>query len=202
MSFVLQKGDTGESTFRSSGNQIMGAHVDSYTLEGQMGEDSTGVANVTIRLTYSSDQNPIAFQGKFYVAEGTVEGNWKFAHETLGGDFVFKRSPQYLRFRSSPAVIRKSPALVRWKFAMDAVHDRVKKDLWSRSYFMGRFRDRRRYVELGMNRPHHDRHDRPGSTNSANFSGWTELHQRLSPADVQFYASIVRHDLQQNPVHE
>lgn len=173
----------------------MGSYTDSYTLQGTVGDVAGGTADVTIRLAYTGDEKSIFFSGKFDVAGDTVQGTWKFSDQRLGGDFVFKRSLQFLRFRSAPELIRKSPALVRWKFALDAVHNHVKKGRWSRSYFLDRFQDRKRYIEVATVRSHQNH-----AINSANYAGLTGLHQHLSPSDAQFYASIARHELQQIPV--
>jgi hypothetical protein len=188
----IRPNESGDGGFQASGNQVMGWHSDTYTLQGKMGtKQADGVTDVALQMTYAADSKVMRLSGGLRAVDGSVQGTWKFAGEGLGGDFVFKRSPEYLLVRPTPAVISKSPVLARWKFVLDAVHYRAQKKLWSSSYFHQRFKDRRRYVELATTR----RSDSDRAAESAAYSELTDIYQRLTPSDVQFYASIVRHNL-------
>lgn len=196
--FTIYQNSFDNQAFRATGKQFIGGHSDTFTLQGHTGPEIDGAIDVDFEMEYASGSKSMFFSCEIEVATGAVQGSWTFADDSLGGDFVLKRSSSHLRFRPAPAVIQKSPARALWEFALTAVRHDVKKTMLSRSYFLEKCQERKRYIEMAKDLTLHDRAASPAAS-----AELAEMNRKLVPEDVQFYASIIQYNLnsKSTPVH-
>lgn len=121
--------------------------------------------------------------GKFDPEVESLRGTLKLGSGATTGEFVFKRSPDFVRFYPSPSAIT---ARKRWGFAITAVLDKIRRYSWSPTYILQRIKDGKRYMELSI------RDDYYGSKLNADEEiEFSKLFSTLLAGDARFYASLI-----------
>jgi hypothetical protein len=197
-SFTVENENWDGKTFHTLLLECQGRWSWTCVVEGRITIGEDGIPNVCIDVRLPDDNS----QGYTYVCdgrldadEGSIRGNWRYNQESFSGEFVFKRSMECMLFYPGPVAVRANPARARWNFALTAVCNRIKKNLWSTSFFADRFRVRKLYMCLAI------RHFHAGTIQDPNLLGelWSqlsELYKSLTPADARFYSSLINYDLE------
>lgn len=194
LNFTIERDDDGDA-FHAADIQYEGGNDNPFKVEGHAIPEIDGSADVNFKVTYDTQYTPMIFQGKLDVAEGSIRGTWRYADDDTGGRFVCKRSQEFMRFYHVPRA-NETPAKTRWKFALDSVRYGVKRDLWSKSFFLERFRDRKRYIVLTTRAFHYGK--------DLDWTEWEELrtfYKTLTTNDMRFYCSIINKSLSTSSIH-
>jgi hypothetical protein len=195
LEFTIVKGDD-EGTIKASGIQYEGGNDNPYTLEGTIAPVVDGFADVGFKITYRVQYIAMLFEGRLDVAEGSIRGTWLYADGDAGGSFVLKRSAELLLFYPSPSVLAESPARTRWRFALDFIRYKVRRDMWSKAFFLDRFRDRKRYTELATRDYHYGK-----DLDAEQRQQLTLFYRDHTAADLRFYTSIINRNLATTSIH-
>jgi Vacuolar sorting-associated protein 13, N-terminal len=158
--------------------------------------ESDGITSFHMKESHSSNEVHASLRGKLDEEEESIRGEYGQSNYTELDKFVFKRSQESMRFYPEPAIIQANPARARWRFALDAIMYRVRRDLRSTSFFMDRSRNRKRYMELAI------RKFRLGKTLDSELNNELRmLSTTLTAADARFYTSLIDEKVQTTNIH-
>jgi hypothetical protein len=160
---------------------------------GNEGNGDNGVNEDDGNVEEDDDECTV-LKGNLDITEGSIRGEWSEGGDS--GHFVFKRSPESMRFYPSPGAIHLNPARARWNFALEAVRYAVRRDSWSKSFFMDRFSERKRYMYLAI-RQFYLGKELDSDLNNELYGYFT----RLTTADIRFYTSLIDHKLETETIH-
>ena len=190
MKFTFSEGES-ERSFVATGAHFKEMEYKDYELVGNWSLGSQdGKIGVEMKITYGDeDYDYVELEGVFDPEENSLRGT---AVMSLGtGEFVFKRNPDFVRFYPVPSVTN---ARKRWEFAITAVLDRVRQQAWSSKRIFKRIEDRKRFMELVIQRYH----GKMPTVDEFHESG--SLFYRLDEADFRFCASLVKIRLSRTPL--
>ena len=180
------------NTFTATGTHYQRGQPYNYKITGKRNPPSEdGRILVELKLTYTTVEDDLELNGVFDPEENSLRGTTVFLPDRSTGQFVFKRDPDLVRFYPPPSTIN---ARKRWEFATRSVLDGIRRKVWSPAYILKRIKDRRRYMELCL-RLYYGRY--PNDDELAELSS---LFSVLYEADVRFYASLIRINLNETPV--
>jgi hypothetical protein len=182
VSFIIER-SSDENGIHATGFRG-GARI-AFDIRGSAGPEVDGVVPVEFELTYNSYlQVDDHFEGKLDVQKELISGRW--SNWGSGGDFVFKRKAEFIRFYPAPATVKKAPARSRWEFAYNSIRYNIRRELRTMQFFLERFKIRKRYIELatrGFN------FGKPLDSNQLH--ELQKMYTYLDPADTRFYTSLV-----------
>ena len=130
--------------------------------------------------------------GKFDPEEKSLRGTLKLGSGAITGEFVFKRSPDFVRFYPSPSTIT---ARKRWEFATTAVLDKIRRGSWSPTYILQRIRDGKKYMEMAIRENYYGR-----DLTADEEKEYYQLFSALLAGDARFYASLITIKLAAVPI--
>ena len=130
---------------------------------------------VDMKVDYATAWQGITMTGHFDVEENSLRGT-----TTWGGEFVFKRDPDFVRLYPAPSTI---DARARWKFATRVVLDRIRRQSWSPHYILKRIKDGKRYLALTL-RWHYGK-----KLNDDEWAEYYDILPSLFETDARFYVS-------------
>ena len=179
--FTFSEGES-ERTFVATGAHFKEMEYKDYKLVGNWSLGSQdGKIRVEMEVTYDDDYYNVELEGVFDPEENSLRGTAVMLIGT--GEFVFKRDPAFVRFYPVPSVITPRK---RWEFVTTAVLDRVRQQAWSPRRIFKRIEDRKRFMELIIQRHH-------GKMPTVDeFNELYGLFYRLDEADFQFCASLIK----------
>lgn len=172
--------------FIASGTTSSGTR---WTLVGEAKSNSDGGNLYSFTITYAARLWPKCFEGALTDDGRVFAGTWSSKSNNEGGSFLFKRlSCDVMRFWPVlPQHQGKSRAL--WTFAIRAVVDRVRRNLWSRTWIEERQEARQQYLRIIRN----------GDADLRMSGPATEDIQRcylaITPGEARYYHTL--HDYQQ-----
>ena len=180
--WTLNRGSE-ENSIVASGTHYQSGYHNVYTLTGTTGPLEGERVPVELKIGYSAGWQEITMTGHFDPEENSLRGTvtWEYG---LLGEFVFKRDPDFVRFYPAPSTI---DARGRWKYAKMVIFDRIRRQLWSSSYILGRIKGGKRYMELAV-RDHYYGKDLDDDESDE----YNKLLSSLCVADVRFYASRIK----------
>ena len=172
--WTLNRGG-GENSITASGTHYHLGHHKVYTLTGTAGPLEDGKMQVNLKIDYAAVWQGITMKGHFDVEENSLRGI-----TTGGGEFVFKRDPDFVRLYPAPSTI---DARARWKFAIRVVLDRIRRQSWSPHYILKRIKDGKRYLALAVRWYYGKR------LSDDERSEYYDILPSLFETDARFYAS-------------
>lgn len=183
----------GENSLAASGTHYLAGDHKTFTVTGKFGTpEEDGKIPVQFKFVYAAIWMDVEMKGKFDPSEGSLRGTLKFSSHTTAGDFVFKRSPDFIRFYPSPSTMT---ARKRWEFATTAVLDKIRRDSWSPRYLLQRIKDGKRYVELAIRSHYYGRDLDPDEENE-----YRSMFSTFLPGDGRFYACLIKIKLAAVPI--
>lgn len=194
LDFTLEK-DLEGNGFHAASIQYEAGNENPFKVEGHADAQVDGFADVNFKVSHDTQYTPMEFKGKLDIAEGSMRGTWMYNDGDPGGAFVCKRSQELLRLYYIPHA-EETPAKARWRFALDSVLYGVRRDLWSKSFFLERFRDRKRYIVLATRGFHYGK--------DLTADEWEELrmfYKSLTTNETRFYCSIINKSLSTSSIH-
>ena len=184
--WTLNRGN-GENSIVASGIHYDTGRCRAYTLTGSTGPLEGGRIPVDMKIEYGVMWETLALTGHFDPEENSLRGT-----EGWGDEFVFKRDPDFVRFYPDPSGI---DARARWKFAMTAILDRIRRQSWSASYILKRIKEGKRYIELAIRDEHYGKR-----LDGDDRGEYGVLLSSLYEADARFYASRIRIKLSETTI--
>ena len=147
ITITLTRGE-GENTLVASGTHHRAGYHKTFTVTGKFGtpEEDGGIP-VDLKFVYVAIWVDAFLKGKFDPEVKSLRGTLTLGSGTTTGEFVFKRSPDLVRFYPSPSTITPRK---RWEFATSAILDKIKRDSWSPTYILQRIKEGKRYMELSI----------------------------------------------------
>jgi len=192
ITLTLTRG-AGENSLAASGTHYWADYHKTFTVTGKSGTpEEDGKITVDLKFVYVAIWIDAELTGKFDPEEKSLRGTIKFGSSVITGDFVFKRSPDLVRFYPSPSTIT---ARKRWEFATTAVLDRIRRDSWSPAYILQRIKDGKRYMEMSIRHSHYGRR-----LDSDEDNEYYKLYSTLLAGDARFYASLITIKLAAIPI--
>ena len=191
---TLNKGE-GENNFFAAGSHFRGSWYKHCKVTGNWSPKwENGKIPVEFRIVYGSmdtDWANAELRGLFDPTEGSLRGTTTMPNSILTGEFVFKRSPDFVRFYPAPSLI---DARKRWEFATTSVLDRVRRQAWSFKQIHKKLRDGQRFVELTLRDSYYGMDLAMDEEEEL-----LALFPALYEADAQFYASLIEFKRRENP---
>ncbi|TRM70535.1 hypothetical protein BD626DRAFT_391201 [Schizophyllum amplum] len=178
-------------------------------IEGTCETDEDGIATLKFTVIFqavpwvsSTALNTLSFEGGYLEGTNMLSGSWGNEGDVVPESLILVRTPgDVYRFRHCIDDEGRSSATL-WKFARDATLHRVRRQLWSATYFRQRLQEKKLYVDL------HSRRVFNWSLLAAqpNLSSdeavtLHHLNASISPEDARFYFSIVAFRRRQLCIH-
>jgi len=182
--FTFNMGE--ENTFIATGAHHHPNGSDGYKIIGKW-DPPLEDGRFRVKLTYTASWESIEMDGFFDPEENSLKGSGSSTEE-----FVFKRKPDYVRFYPAPST---TGARKRWEFATTSVLEGVRRKPWSPTYALKRFKDGKRFTELSTRLNYYGR-----ALSEAEVAEFFAFYPILYEADVRFYASLIRIDLNKIPI--
>ena len=136
-----------------------------------------------LKFVYTESWPEIELEGKFDPEERSLRGTLKLYSGMITGDFVFKRSPDFVRFYPSPST---TTARKRWEFATKAVLDKIRRESWSPAYLLQRIKDGKRYMDITIRTRYYGK-----PVDAEDDEEYNRLFTTMLAGDAQFYASLI-----------
>jgi len=183
----------GEDTLAASGTHHRAGYHKTFTVTGKFGApEEDGKIPVDLKFVYVAIWLDAFLTGKFDPEVNSLRGTLKLGSGGTTGEFVFKRSPDLVRFYPSPSALT---ARKRWEFAITAVLDKIRRDSWSPTYILQRIKDGKRYMELSIRDDYYGRKLSADEENE-----FYKLFSTLLAGDARFYASLITIKLASVPI--
>ena len=180
-----------EDSITASGTHYRSGYHKTYTLVATTGILEGGQIQVNMTVDYVTTWGGLAMVGYFDPEENSIKGILTFSDNTPG-EFVFKRSPAFVRFYPAPSII---DARARWKFATKVILDGIQRRSWSPSYILKRIKDGKRYMDLSIRYEYYGK--KLDGDESDEYHG---LVASLYDTDARFYASLINIKLSKIPI--
>lgn len=177
-----------------------------YSIIGTIKANEEGRDVLVMVLTYKDQSWSLIFRADLcnWDKSETVAGvcGYGSADDAVGPSiqtpFILSRlSPEILIHRPSPSEFEENRAKALWQFAISAVRDQVRRQLWSWSYFKARREMRKLYIELDTRVHNYGR-----LLEENEVAVLVRCRKALSPADARFYHSIREYQLRTANIHE
>jgi len=183
----------GENSLAASGTHYWADYHKTFTVTGKSGTpEEDGKITVDLKFVYVAIWADAELIGKFDPEEKSLRGTVKFGSIAVIGDFVFKRSPDFVRFYPSPSTIT---ARKRWEFATTVVLDRIRRDSWSPAHILQRIKDGKKYMQMSIRNSHYGKR-----LDSDEANEYYKLYSTLHVGDARFYASLITIKLEAVPI--
>jgi len=181
ITLTLIPGD-GENSLAASGTHYRGGDHKAFTVTGKFGTpEEDGRIPVDLKFVYVIIWPDVELKGKFDPGEKSLRGSMEFRRAT--GDFVFKRSPDFIRFYPSPSTMTTRK---RWEFAITAVLDRIRRDSLSPTYLVQRIKDGRKYMDMAIRARYYGK-----DLSADEEEEFRRLFSTLLAGDGRYYASLI-----------
>ena len=197
ITLTLTRGE-GENTLAASGTHHRAGYHKTFTVTGKFGTpEEDGKVPVDLKFVYVAIWPDADLTGKFDPEVKSLRGTLKLGSRAntsgaITGEFVFKRSPDSVRFYPSPSVLT---ARKRWEFATSVVLDKIRRDSWSPTYILQRIKDGKKYMELAIRDDYYGR-----KLNADEENEFRRLFSTLLAGDSRFYASLITIKLASVPI--
>ena len=192
ITLTLSRGEGGNS-LTASGTHYRSGYHKTFTVTGKFGAaEEDGKVPIELKFVYVAIWLDTELTGKFDPEEKSLRGTLKLGSGGITGDFVFKRSPDFVRFYPSPSTIT---ARKRWEFATAAVLDKIRRDSWSPTYILQRIEDGKKYMEMGIREDYYGK-----DLTAEEQNGYYKLFLALLAGDARFYASLITIKLASIPI--
>ena len=183
----------GENSLAASGTHYRAGDHKTFTVTGKFGTpEEDGKIPVDLKFVYAAIWVGVELKGKFDPEENSLRGTLQLCSRTTTGDFVFKRSPDFVRFYPSPSII--TPRKM-WEFATTVVLDKIRRESWSPTYLLQRIKDGKRYVELSIRANYYGR-----DLDADEEKEYCGLFSTLLAGDGRFYACLIAIKLAAVPI--
>ncbi|GJJ12736.1 hypothetical protein Clacol_006981 [Clathrus columnatus] len=164
--------------------------------------DDPNVIGITLVRKFPNRYAPQEWEGQIDLERGTFSGqlkgvsqeNWSQAYSF----FFSRRSADVLCFRPAPVTLgaRENKPSLLWRFAINAVINRVRQESWHWSYFAERRKTRKRFIELFI------RNDSFGKPlNEVELEEFRGLLLRMCATDSRYYHSLALHEIRVTVTH-
>jgi hypothetical protein len=179
-----------------------GSEDGDYIIHGDCHHDPDK-GDISVKYTCSatppSDIPPQYFSGTWDASSGHLTGNWGINEEIEPPYLlVYRRtSPNDLCFLPPPRSFEATRTKALWRFALDAVRHRVRRDMWCWDYFRERRNNRLQFVDLSIRRSHFGK-----PLSAEEDETFSRLQQRLTPPDIVFYLSLAQRQIQMTTNHK
>lgn len=125
------------------------AHGTAYTILGGYTKKEDGSVEYNFTRTYAARLKKMYFTGTLNEDGDTLAGSWGYEDDEKTYRFLFKRIPaETLISRPPPAEFEENKVRALWKYALTAVHNEVRRKMFSWSYLKERRDIRREYLQL------------------------------------------------------
>jgi len=192
ITLTLTRGE-GENALAASGTHHRAGYHKTFTVKGKFGApEEDGKIPVDLKFVYVAIWLDAILTGKFDPEVKSLRGTLKLGSGATTGEFVFKRSPDFVRFYPPPSTLT---ARKRWEFATMAVLDKIRRDSWSPTYILQRIKDGKKYMELSIRDDYYGR-----KLKADEESEFYKLFSTLLAGDARFYASLITIKLVNVPI--
>lgn len=125
------------------------AHGTAFTILGGYTKKEDGSIEYNFSRTYAARLSKTYFTGTLAEDGNTLAGSWGYNDDEKPYHFLFKRVPaETLIARPPPAEFEENKIRALWKYALTAVHNEVRRKLFSWSYLKERRDIRHEYLRL------------------------------------------------------
>ena len=120
-----------------------------YTIHGDYATRADGVVQYSFTQTYAAHIPKSYWTGTLADDGETLSGKWGYKKDDQPHTFVYKRTSHLVLVdRPLPEEFTKNRVKALWKYALTAIHNRVRRQLFSWSYLVERRDRRKEYLEL------------------------------------------------------
>lgn len=166
-----------------------------YDILGHCITKGNGTIEYSFTRTYVARSKKTYWTGTLEDDRETLTGKWGYAEDDQPWGFVFKRvPPEVFVDRPHPKEFSENRVKTLWKYALTAIHNQVRRSLFSWSYLKERRDMRKEYLELLLK----EANDRLTDEDMERFS---RLGQRLAFDDVGFFYIIYDYKLRTIATH-
>ncbi|OJT10257.1 hypothetical protein TRAPUB_13211 [Trametes pubescens] len=125
------------------------AHGTAYTILGGYTKKEDGSIEYNFTRTYAARLKKMYFTGTLTEDGGTLSGSWGYEDDEKPYRFLFKRIPaETLIARPPPTEFEENKIRALWKYALTAVHNEVRRKMFSWSYLKERRDIKHEYLHL------------------------------------------------------
>lgn len=125
------------------------AHGTAFTILGGYTKKEDGSIEYNFSRTYAARHRKTYFTGSLTEDGGTLAGRWGYDDDEKPYHFLFKRVPaETLIARPPPTEFEENKIRALWKYALTAVHNEVRRKMFSWSYLKERRDIRHEYLHL------------------------------------------------------
>lgn len=125
------------------------AHGTTYTILGGYKKMEDGSVEYHFKRTYSARLKKTYFKGTLEDDGETLSGSWGYEEDDKPYRFIFKRiPPEVLIARPPLQEFEDNKIRALWKYALTAVHNEVRRKMFSWSFLKERRDIRKEYLEL------------------------------------------------------
>ncbi|KAL6303383.1 hypothetical protein BKA93DRAFT_735065 [Sparassis latifolia] len=202
VSVHIHASDYGALNFEGAGTNY---EPTPFTLTGEClppSEKQQAVGEVPVKFTmrYSARIDTQYLEGVLQAGGTMMTGRWRYKGDKdieWGGDFIFSRMPaDVLCCRPALTEFRANRPRALWKFAVTAVLDQVRRQLFSWSHIKARRDVRKRFIELYI------RYLKLfGPPIKDDFPELVRITRLITTRDVRLYQSIRVYQLRTTPIH-
>ncbi|RPD59323.1 hypothetical protein L226DRAFT_548402 [Lentinus tigrinus ALCF2SS1-7] len=172
--------------FVASGSTSSGTR---WTLVGEAKSSPDKGDLYSFTVTFAARLWPRSFEGALTDDGRIFSGTWSSKSNSESGSFLLKRLPcDVMRFWPNLSD-RQSKSKALWTFAIRAVIDRVRRNLWSRTWIEERQRARQRYLRIIRDG------DADLETNESEIEAIQRCYLSMTPVEARYYHTL--HDYQQ-----
>ena len=161
-----------------------------WKLVGETKSRPDGGNLYSFTVTYAARLWPRSYEGALTDNGRVFSGTWSTKSNNESGSFLFKRLPcDVMRFWPI-SLDHQTKAQALWMFAIRAVLDRVRRDLWSRAWIEERQVVRQRYLRIIRSE------DAASSeTSEPEIEAIRRCYLLMTPVEARYYHTL--HDYQQ-----
>ncbi|TBU41129.1 hypothetical protein BD309DRAFT_868889 [Dichomitus squalens] len=186
----------------SKAHQFVASGVDPtgtrWRLLGTAEQDLDGDTTYIFTITYAARFWPRRFRGTLSRDGRVFSGTWSCASRNEDGTFYLKKlSCDVMRFWPSLDVLDMNKPKALWRFAIHAIHDEVRRRLFSRSRLREREATRLRYIQL-------IRADMEGTSlpeTEAELQAMKRCFLSMTPAEARYYRMVYEYRHRLAPKH-
>ncbi|KAI0331154.1 hypothetical protein GY45DRAFT_1276344 [Cubamyces sp. BRFM 1775] len=172
------------------------AHGTGYTLHGGYTKKDDGTIEYNFSRTYIARLRKTYFTGTLDEDDERLSGSWGYSETDKPYRFIFWKNvpPETLIARPPPSEFEENKTKALWKYALTAVHNEVRRKMFSWSYLKERRAIRKEYLELLE-------HESNNLTTVADLDRFAELDRTATCEDVRCFYVLSDYQRRSVPTH-
>jgi hypothetical protein len=186
-----------------------------FTIDGDCHSLDNGTGDISVKYTrsFSTSSPPQYFLGTWEASSQCLTGTWQENDEPVENEsdesegceehgssyfLVHRRTSQNdLCFLPPPSSFEANRTRALWRFALDAVRQRVRQKMWCWDFFRERRDNRVQFVDLSVRRKEYGK-----PLSEEEDDTFSRIQQNLTTPDLILYNSLVERQMRMTPSHK